>query len=161
MAQGNCHGVGGIVGLGHGGQIQNPLGHVHDLMLGGVAVANHGLLDLHGFIFINRDARLLDSQKNNPSGLSDLDACGYVVAEEQFFDGHSVGPGQLHELCHIVVDFSKAPIEVRIGGRGDGAAAQQAAGAPLGFNDAEARNAIARVDAQNAHYSPPPAMVMS
>ena len=52
MTQGDGHCVGGIIGLGHALQAEDPLGHVHDLMLGGISVAHHGLLDLHGLIVV-------------------------------------------------------------------------------------------------------------
>ena len=50
MAQGQGDGVGSIVGFGHLLQTQKTLGHIHHLMLGGVAVAHNGLLHLGGFI---------------------------------------------------------------------------------------------------------------
>ena len=64
MAQGNGHRVGGIVGLGHRGQVENAFGHIHYLMLAGIAVAHHGLLDLHGLVFKHRNICLLTTKKN-------------------------------------------------------------------------------------------------
>ena len=123
MAQGDGYRVGGIVGLGDGTEVEDAFCHIHHLMFGGIAVAYHGLLDLHGFVFKDRDARLLDSQQDHAPGLGYLDAGGHVVAEEQLFDGHRLWLCQLHKLRHIVVDFAQAPEKVRVRGRGNGPAA--------------------------------------
>ena len=50
MAQSQSDGIGGVVRLGHFLKTQKPLGHIHHLMLGGIAVAHDGLLHLGGFI---------------------------------------------------------------------------------------------------------------
>ena len=83
-------------------------------MLGGIAVAYHGLLDLHGLVLIHGHTRLLDCQQNDAPGLSNLNAGCDIVAKEQLLNGHGIGLGQLHELCHVVVDLPQTPVEVRV-----------------------------------------------
>ena len=48
MGDGHTQGVGGVVGLGYGLQVQHHAGHLLDLLFYGLAVAGDGLLDLHG-----------------------------------------------------------------------------------------------------------------
>ena len=91
MAQCDCDGVRRIVGHGHLQEIQNPAGHVLHLMLGGVAVAHHRLLDLHGLLGIDGQPRLPDGQQDHPPALGDADAGGDILTEKQFFDGHGIG----------------------------------------------------------------------
>ena len=62
-------------------------------MLGGIAVAYHGLLDLHGLVLIHGHTRLLDCQQNDAPGLSNLNAGCDIVAKEQLFNGHGIGLG--------------------------------------------------------------------
>ena len=63
--------------------LQNAARHFHDLMLVRAAVADDGLLDLHGLVFKNRQPRLTDGEKNDPPALGDVDARGDVLTEEQ------------------------------------------------------------------------------
>ena len=86
--------------------MENAFRHIHHLMLGGIAVAHHGLLDLHGLVFKNGYIGLLDGQQDDTSGLGHLDAGGHVVAEKQLFNGHRIGLGQRHKLRHVVVDLA-------------------------------------------------------
>ena len=161
VAQGDGDGVGGVIGLGHGLQMQQPPGHVLDLMLGGVAIAHHGLLDLHGLILKNRHPGLPDGQKNNAPALGHVDAGGDVMSEKQLLNGHGFRLGGLEQLGHVVVDHFQPPGEIRIGRGGDGAAVEQPVLPPLGVDKAEARDAVTGVDSQNPHYRPPLAMLMT
>ena len=161
MAQGNAHRVRRVVGLGNGGQLQKPLGHILNLMLGGVAVAHHRLLDLHGLVLKNRHSRLPDSQQNHAPALSHVDARSHIVAEKQLFDGHRLGLRHPQKLRHVVVDHFQPPGKIRIGRRGNGPAVEHFVLPPIRFDQAEARNAVARVDSQNPHYRPPLATTQS
>ena len=99
MAQcdGDC--IGGVVGLGCGVQVEDAPGHVLDLVLGGVAVANNGLLDLHGLVLVDGHPRLLDGQQDHAPALGHADAGGDVLAEEELFDGHAVGLAASTAAC--------------------------------------------------------------
>ena len=116
MAQSDGDGIGGIVGLGHGGKMQKPLGHVLHLMLGGIAVTYHSLLDLHGLVFKDGDARLPNGKQYHTTALRHIDTGGNVLSEKQFFDGNCFGFGLLQKLGHIVIDDFQPPGEFRIGG---------------------------------------------
>ena len=65
MAQCDGDGIGGIVGFRDLFQVQQALGHVLDLVLGGVAVAYHRLLDLHGLVLMDGNPRLLNGEQNH------------------------------------------------------------------------------------------------
>ena len=88
-------------------------------------------------------------------------AGGDVLSEEQLLNGHGIGLGGFQKLLHIVIDDLQPPGKFRVGGRGNGSAAQQPAGASLSLHNPKARDAVARVDAENAHYRPPPAICSS
>ena len=83
VAQGDGDGVGGVIGLGHGGQVEQARGHVLHLVFGGVAVAHQGLLDLHGLVGIDRQPCLPDGQQYHAPALGHADAGGDVLAEKQ------------------------------------------------------------------------------
>ena len=125
MAQCDGDGVGGIVGLWHLVKMQQPLGHIHHLMLGSIAIAHQRLLDLHWLIGIDLQARLLDSQQHHTSGLGNSNAGGNVLTEKQFFDGHRIRLADPQQFHHIIVDHFQPPGKICIRRRGDGAAAEQ------------------------------------
>ena len=56
MAQRDGDGIGRIVRPGHAVQPEQAARHIHDLMLLRLAVADDGLLDLHGCVFKQRHA---------------------------------------------------------------------------------------------------------
>ena len=155
MAEGHGDGVGGVVGLGQGIQVQEPAGHVLDLVLGGVAVANHRLLDLHRLVGIHRQPRLTDGQQNDSTALGHTDARGHVLPEEQFFNRHRLRPGDFQQLPHILIDHFQPCGKIRPRRGGDDPAAQQPVLAPVRFDEAEARQAVARVNAQYPHQPHP------
>ena len=82
MTQGDCHRIGSIVRLGRLREPQNPLGHIHHLMLGGISVANHRLLYLHGLVLGNLQTRLPDSKENHTPALGHTDAGGDILTEK-------------------------------------------------------------------------------
>ena len=57
-------------------------------------------------------------------------------------------------------DLKFTPGEIRVGGRGDGAAAQQGEPAALRIQKAEAGDAVAGVNTENSHHSQPRATTM-
>ena len=147
MAQCNGDGVGCIIGFGHSGQVEQPLGHVLNLVLGGVSVAHHGLLDLHGLILEYLHTGLPDGKQYHATALGHADAGGDILTEEQFFDGHHIGLSHLKQLGHVVINHFQPPGKFRVGGCGDGTAVQKAVIAPLGINETEAHDTVAGVDA--------------
>ena len=95
--------------------MQQPLGHILNLVLGGIAVANHCLLHLHGLIFKNRKTCLPDGQQDYAAALSHIDARGNILSEEQFFNGYGIRLRYLQQLHHIVVDDFQPPGKLCIG----------------------------------------------
>ena len=82
MAQSKGDSVGSIVGFGHLLQSQQPLGHIHHLMLGGIAVTDHRLFYLSGFIGGDLQSCLTDGQQDDTSCLGNTDAGGDVLTEK-------------------------------------------------------------------------------
>ena len=160
MAQGDGDGVGGVIGLGQLVQPEQALCHVHDLTLGGVAVAHHRLLDLGGLVGGDLQPRLADGQQNHPPALGHADAGGDVLTEKEFLNGHGVGPGGPEELAHILVDHLQPGGKIHARRGGDGAAPQQPGLAPRRLDQPEAGDAVARINSQNPHQRPPLAMLM-
>ena len=120
-------------------------------MLGGIAVANHGLLDLHGLVRIHLQPRLPDGEQNHTPALGHPDAGGDILAEEQLLDGHTVGLADLQKLAHILIDHFQTGRKIRVGRGGDGPAAQEGELSPAAFNQTEARGAVAGIDSQDPH----------
>ena len=123
-------------------------------MLAGVAVAHHGLLDLHGLVFINGDTGLLHGKQDNAPRLGNVDAGGNVVPEEQLLNGHGIRLFRQKQLHHVVINNAQPPVKIRVGGCGDGAAPEKLALPALGMDNAEAGDAIAGVNAENLHSLP-------
>ena len=91
MDNGNGEGVGGVVGLGDGGESEMELDHGLDLGFVGLAVAADGFFDLVGSVFVDGEVVLFGDQEADAAGLGDGDAGGDVLLEKEFFNGHYVG----------------------------------------------------------------------
>ena len=94
-------------------------------MLGGVAVANHCLLDLHRLIGSNLQTCLPDGKENHATALGDPNAGGYILTEKQFFNSHRIGLCHLQKLPHILVNDLKTGRKIHACGGGDRTAAQE------------------------------------
>ena len=63
-------------------QVQDPLGHFHNLPFFCLTVPHHCLLDLRGSILGNRHSMLHGSKQDHPSCLCHVDAGGLVGVEK-------------------------------------------------------------------------------
>ena len=82
MAQRDGDGIGRIVRPGHAVQPEQAARHIHDLMLLRLAVADDGLLDLHGCVFKQRHARPLDGEQDDAASVRNADAGRDIVPPE-------------------------------------------------------------------------------
>ena len=158
MAVGNRHaeGVGGIVGLGDGLEVQHYAGHLLNLLLHGLAVAGDGLLDLHGCVFVDRHAALRRGQQNDAAGLGHADDGGLVVLVVQLFDGEGLGLVALADVEYALINFNEALFKGRVLLGDDRPVADGCKAVADVLHNAPAHNGIPRVDAQNAHSPIPP-----
>ena len=147
VTQGDGHRIGGVVGLGDGRQLQDALGHVHDLVLFRLAVAHHRLLHLGGSVLEDLHPQLGSGGQDDPSGLGHPDARGDVGVEEELLNGHGIGLEGLDEGLHVLLDLEQTHGHGDPGRGVDGPAADELSLAPVGLQDAEAHDGIARVDA--------------
>ena len=146
MTQGDGDRIGGIIGFGGTLQTEQPLGHIHDLMLGGVAVAHHCLLDLHGFVGINLQPCLTDGKENDPPTLGDPDAGGDILTEKQLFNCYHIRLRNLQKPAHILIDHFQPGGKIHAGRGSNGTAAQKLKLPPLPFNQPEAGNPVTGID---------------
>ena len=68
---GDGKGVGGVVGLGDGGESEMELDHGLDLGFVGLAVAADGFFDLVGSIFVDGEVVLFGDQETDAAGFGD------------------------------------------------------------------------------------------
>ena len=158
MAVGNRHaeGVGGIVGLGDGLEVQHYAGHLLNLLLHGLAVAGDGLLDLHGCVFVDRHAALRRGQQNDAAGLGHANDGGLVVLVVQLFDGEGLGLVTLADVEYALINFNEALFKGRVLLGDDRPVADGCKAVADVLHNTPAHNGIPRVDAQNAHSPIPP-----
>ena len=153
MTQGNRNRVRRVVRAGGLFHVQQAAGHVDDLPLFRLAVANHGLLDLHGGVFKNRDVCLGQRQQNHAPPVGDADACGDVVAPEQLLNCGGVRLRHLDQTPDIVVQNLQPLRKGQLLRRGHHAVLQQTNARSVGFQQAEARRCVTGVNAENSHNS--------
>ena len=156
MAQSQGDGVGSIVRLRHLLQSQEPLGHVHHLMLGGITITYDRLFHLSGFIGGNLHTGLPDRQENNASCLGNTDTGGNILTEEQLFNGHHIRLCHLQQLHHVIVNDLQPPGKFRVGGCGNGTAVEQLKLPSLGIDQPKAGDAVAGVDSKDPYYRTAP-----
>ena len=84
------------------------------------------------------------------------DAGGDVLAEKQLLNGDLVRLELLDQLGQILLDLHQPGGQRQPRRRVDRAVLQHPHGAALRFDQAEANDGHAGVDAQNAHGTPPP-----
>ena len=114
MADRYCQGVGGI-GLGRLGKVEEGLHHLLDLLLGGLAVADHGLLDLQGRVFEDRQPPRDAGYHGGAPGLTKLQGALDIVGEKDVFHRHGIGGVPVDDLRDPPEDLLKAAGEIRGG----------------------------------------------
>ena len=153
VAEGDGHGqrIGGVVGLWDGGQVQQHPGHLLHLFFHGLAVAGDSLLDLHGGVLVDGQARLRRRQQDDAARLGYADDGGLVVLVEQLFDSQRLGPGALDDLFDARVHLVQTPLEryARVGAHR--AIIHRREPVARIIHHAPAHDGIAGVDAQNSH----------
>ena len=120
-------------------------------MLGGIAVANYRLLDLHRLVLGNFQAGLPHSQKDHTPALGNTNAGSHILTEEQLFNGNAIGPCHPKKLGHIVVNNLQPGGKIHTRRGGDSAAVKKFVLISLRFDQPKAGNAVTRVNSQNPH----------
>ena len=118
MTQGNCNCISGVVGFWGGVQVEDALGHVLDLMLGSVAVADDGLLHLHGLVLVDGHIRLPQRQQDHTPALGNTNTGSHILTEKQFLNGHRIRLRLLQQLAHVVVNNFQTGRKIHPGRRG-------------------------------------------
>ena len=155
MAQGDGDGICRVIGLGHGLQMQNSLGHVLHLVLGGVTIAHQGLFDLGGIVGSDFQSGLTNGKQDHTAALGYADTGGDILAEKQLFDGHRIGFCYLQQFTHIFVNDFQSGGKIHARGSGDRTALEKTALPLVGLDKAEAGDSVTGVNSQNFHRKPP------
>ena len=135
--------------------MQQHAGHFLHLLFHCLAVAGDCLLDLHGGVLVDGQARLRRCQQNDPPRLGHADHGGLVVLVEQLFDGQHLRPGALDHLFDTGVHLIQTPLERHacIGAHRTEIHRRKPV-APV-IHHAPAHDGVAGVDAQNSHAAIP------
>ena len=155
VTDGNRQGIGSIVRLGDLLQPQQNAGHLHDLLLDGIAIAHHRLLDLHGGVFIGGHALFPGSQQDHAPGLGHHDTGGLVVGEEELLNGNGIGLIPVDDGADPIVDLFQAQIRIQAGFGGHSPIGDGRKGSVVIADHAIAHNGITGVNAQNDHRKTP------
>ena len=156
MGDGHTQGVGGVVGLGYGLQVQHHAGHFLDLLFYGLAVAGDGLLDLHGRVFIDRHTALGRRQQDDPACLGHADDGGLVVLVVKLLDGESFGLVAFADVQHTLVDLDQALLKGGVFLGNDRPVAHRREPVAHIFHNAPAYNCVAGIDTKDPQVSTPP-----
>ena len=147
MRDGHGQCIGGIVRLGHRGQMQHQAHHFHHLFFHGLAIAGERLLHLHGGVFINRHPALRRRQQDHTTRLGHADHRGLVVLIIQLLNGQCLGLIGFAHLLDALVHLHKALLKRNARLRAYCAEIHRLKTNALLLDHAPAHNGIAGVDA--------------
>lgn len=91
MDNGDCEGIGSIIGLRNGFKFEMNADHFLDLGFVGHTVAADGVFDLIGAVFEDGEMALFGDKETDPASLSDGDASGNILFEKELLDSHNFG----------------------------------------------------------------------
>src|SRR5688500_2257076 len=152
MAERDGNPICGVCGLGCGLQAEQLLNHVLHLLLGGAAGPDDGVLDLRRRVFPDGKVLQRGRQQDCAAGMTEDHAGARVVAKEHAFDGHGIGPGARNDIRDAVVDLLEPLRERRrCVGANDATLQKRDGAAALLDDDAVARRAGTRIDAEDDH----------
>ena len=105
MTGGNGNGerVGGIIGLGRLGKVEDFRNHVNNLLLVGSAVARDGLFNLVGRNFDKVKIMLSGGKQDDSARLRNRDSRRGILSEKKILGGYCVG----FEVADKGVEFGK------------------------------------------------------
>lgn len=145
MGQGTGEGVGGI-GRGQAGQLEHPLHHVADLVLGRAAVADHRLLDLQRRVFVDAEPATGQRRDRCAARLTQQQGrAGVDVDEDDLADG-DLGPVLADQRDDAFMDPAQPFRQGAVAADDDAAGQVLQAAAGVLLDDPEAGTAQPRVD---------------
>lgn len=138
------------VGLWWRGKPQQPRHHVLHLDLGGLAIANDGLLDLQGGVLGNRQPVFRQRGENRASRLSQQQRGLRIDVDEYLFNDSFIWLVTRHDLAYARKKCGKPRWQAvaRVGA--DTAAGEVAQMPSVFFENAEARGAQSWINAEDA-----------
>jgi len=148
MAQRHAQGIARI-GLELAGKIQQYFDHVLHLYLVRAALADDGLLDLAGGVFMHRQARHQHRAEGSPSGLAEFQRGVGVLVHEHLLNRQFIGFILADDIDNAVVNLLE-PVGKGVGLGADATTGHQHRTLGCGVNQAVAGGAGAWVDAEDA-----------
>lgn len=91
MDDSDGEGVGGVIGLGDGFELEVDADHFLDLWFVGHAVSADSIFNLIWAIFEDGEIVLFCNEKTDAARLGDRDTGSDVLLEKELFDSHDVG----------------------------------------------------------------------
>ena len=134
--------------------MQEPLGHLHDLLFVRFAVAGHRQFHLHGGVLEDGHPKLFCRQQDDPAAMRHGDAGGQIGIKKQLLHRHLVRMKGVDQLLHILIDHSQPMGQRQPRRGGEDTILDDTTLAPVGFHDAKPNGGNPWVDAQDDHVRP-------
>ena len=134
------------------GQLEQARDHVLHLGLDRLAGPDHGLLDLGRRVFRDLEVGRDQRADGGPARRAEQQGRLWIHVDEDAFDGRAGRLVGRDDLADAGQDHFQARRQRPLGTGLDGAGRDVAQALALLFDDAEARRAQARVDAENNHW---------
>ena len=149
MTGGNGNGerVGGIIGLGRLGKVENFRNHINDLLLIGSAVARDRLFN---FVWRNFDKIKImtgGGKQDDAASLRNSYSRRGILPEEEILDGYCVGIEIVDKGVEFGKDFKQAVLHKSMGACSNDAVIDRAQLSAQIFNETKAANGSTRVNA--------------
>lgn len=149
VANGARQGIGGI-GSRSTRKIEQADNHRLHLLLGRLAVADHGLLDLQGRIFSHRQPGMDQGADHRPAGLPEQQGGLRIDIDEHLFDRRLDRAIRRNHFGDSAKQRVQALRQAVVGSRPDTTAGNITEAVATLFDDAESGHAQPRVNAKNA-----------
>ena len=149
MTGGNGNGerVGGIIGLGRLGKVENFRNHINHLLFIGTAVARDRLFNLVWRNFDKIQIMLSGGKQDDAASLRNSDSRRGILPEKKILDGYCVGIEIVDKSVELGKDFKQSVLHESLRTCGNDAVIDRAQLSAQIFNETKAANGSTRVNA--------------
>jgi len=106
VADGHRQGIGGIL-LGNLGEIEQPFGHLLNLLFVGAAIANNRIFDLQGRVFRDLQVGIDAGEQRDSASMAKLERRSRVAGHENLFNGNRLWSVTVNQFTQLRIDAAQ------------------------------------------------------
>lgn len=150
VADGHRQGIGGIL-LGNFGEIEQPFGHLLNLLFVGAAVANNRIFDLQGRVFRDLHVGIDAGEQRDSASMAKLKRRSRVTGHENLFNGNRLWSVTVNQFTQLHIDAAQTFCQgILATGYNNAIVEMLKTVAPL-FDKAVAGRLATGINAENSH----------